>query len=287
MLQRWQRWIPKVFLKDIYEELSSSMPEHDARYVIEKRAGLSHTEIIANPDRDIDETAILEDLERHHNGEPLSRIYNEREFYGLSFKLSPETLDPRPDTETLIDAVLERYKDSSPKTILDLGTGTGCILITLLKHFPDAKGVGVDLSEDALETAQTNAKTHKVDDRATFIQSNWTESIHESFDLVVSNPPYIDEKAIQNLDESVKNHDPILALQGGKDGLQAYREIFSNLFSLLNEGGRAFFEIGFDQEKSTRRLVVESRLLLESAYADLAGHIRVIEVVPGKTSGDK
>ena len=276
-----------MLLKDIHEELSSSMPEHDARYVIEKRAGLSHTEIIANPDRDIDETAILEDLERHHNGEPLSRIYNEREFYGLSFKLSPETLDPRPDTETLIDAVLERYKDSSPKTILDLGTGTGCILITLLKHFPDAKGVGVDLSEDALETAQTNAKTHKVDDRATFIQSNWTESIHESFDLVVSNPPYIDEKAIQNLDESVKNHDPILALQGGKDGLQAYREIFSNLFSLLNKGGRAFFEIGFDQEKSTRRLVVESRLLLESAYADLAGHIRVIEVLPDKTSGDK
>ena len=104
---------------------------------------------------------------------------------------------------------------------------------------------------------------------------------------MVSNPPYIAEKAILNLDESVKKHDPILALQGGKDGLQAYREIFSNLFSLLNQGGRAFFEIGFDQEKSTRRLVVESRLLLESTYADLAGHIRVIEVVPDKTSGDK
>lgn len=175
-------------LQDIYQKLCETLPEHDARYVIEKRVGATHAEMIAHPKREVDESEILKDLERHKAGEPLSRIYGEREFWGLPFKLSEATLDPRPDTETLIEAVLKRYKDAPPKTILDLGTGTGCILISLLSEFPNAKGVGADLSEEAIETAKFNAKQNQVADRATFICSDWTESIHESFDLIVSNP---------------------------------------------------------------------------------------------------
>lgn len=272
---------------ELYKKLREDLSESDARYVIQKRSGLSYTDIIASPDQHIEAKQALEDLARHKQGTPLSRIYGEREFWGMSFQLSENTLDPRPDTETLIEAVLGRYKESPPARILDLGTGTGCILIALLSEFPEATGIGVDLSEGAIKTAQINAKNNNVAERAAFQKGNWGESIDESFDLIVSNPPYIDSKTIQNLNESVKNYDPILALEGGEDGLQAYREIFSYIFEHLNPGGRAFFEIGFDQEKSTRRLSEESRLLVESTYADLAGHIRVLEVIAANLSGDK
>lgn len=277
-------------LRKLYKDLKQYLSEPDAHYILQKRAGISLADFISSPDMDVPANAteqIKQDLVTCLEGTPLSRIYKEREFWGLDFKLSPETLDPRPDTETLIEAVLKRYQDAPPKRILDLGTGSGCILIALLSEFPDAIGVGCDLSEDALATAKHNAGVNDVAERAEFIQSNWTESIDESFDLIVSNPPYIQNHVIQNLEDSVKNHDPILALDGGEDGLQAYKEIFSKLFHVLKPGGRAFFEIGFDQEESITRLSKESRFSVESAYPDLAGHIRVLEVVPDKSSGDK
>ena len=274
-------------LNILYKTLRQSLSESDAHYVIQKRTGLNRADMISNPDQIVDKLQILKDLQRHQNGEPLSRIYEEREFWSLSFSLSPDTLDPRFDTETLIEAVLARYKSAPPKRILDLGTGTGCILIALLSEFPEATGVGVDLSEGALKTARSNAEANKVENRAAFIQSNWAECIDESFDLVVSNPPYVSPKAIQNLDKSVQNYDPILALHGGADGLQAYKKIFSDLFRLLNPGARAFFEIGFDQHDSVMRLGEESRFLVEGLYLDLAGHIRVLELTPQNSDGDK
>ncbi len=276
-----------MILISLYTKLREILSESDARYVLQKRAGISHTELIANPDQVIEDSEILVDLQRHKNGEPLSRIYGESEFWGLPFALSPDTLDPRPDTETLIEAVLARYKDAPPKRILDLGTGSGCILIALLTEFSEARGVGIDLSEGALNTARTNARTNGVENRARFLQGNWAESIDESFDLVVSNPPYISPQAIQGLDESVQNHDPILALEGGEDGLQAYKEIFSDISRLLNPGARAFFEIGFDQHDSVMRLSKESRFLVDASYPDLAGHIRVLELTSQNSDGDK
>lgn len=277
-------------LRKLYIDLKEHLSEPDAQYVLKKRAGITQTTLIASPDMDVPAQAteqIKQDLLACIEGTPLSRLYGEREFWGLDFKLSPETLDPRPDTETLVEAVLQRYADNPPKRILDLGTGTGCILIALLSEFPTATGVGVDLSEGALETAKYNAQQNHVADRTALIQSNWIESIDESFDLVVSNPPYIQNQVCENLDDSVKNYDPILALQGGEDGLQAYKDIFSKLFSVLNPEGRAFFEIGYDQEESVTRLSKESRFSLESTYADLAGHIRVLELVAENSSGDK
>jgi len=244
--------------------------------------------MIAHPEKAVDPQAVLSDLEQHKQGLPLSRIYSEREFWGMSFKLSDSTLDPRSDTETLIDAVIKRYPDKEQSLrILDLGTGSGCILLALLSEFPNAQGVGVDLSNEAVVTAKCNAQENRLMDRSCFVRGNWAESIEERFDLIVSNPPYIQNQIIQNLDESVKKHDPILALDGGEDGLQEYKKIFSDLFRLLNKGGRAFFEIGFDQEESVTRLSKESRFLVQSTYADLAGHIRVLELVPENSSGDK
>ena len=277
-------------LEELYKELRSSLSEADARYVLQKRTGITHAGLIGDSKQAIEPTILEQiqaDLKQYNEGIPLSRLYGEREFWGMHFALSPNTLDPRPDTETLVEAVVKRFKENPPKSILDLGTGSGCILIALLCEFPEAKGVGIDLSEEALQTAKENAQKNYVGDRATFLQGNWTESIYESFDLVVSNPPYIAKSVIQNLDESVKNHDPILDLEGGEDGLQAYKEIFSDLFRVLNSGGRAFFEIGFDQEESTRRLSEESRFSVISTYADLAGHVRVLELMSLNSNGDK
>ncbi len=277
-------------LYELYEILCAVMPEHDARYVLAKRGNVSRTQIISSVNMEISEVitqCVNQDLQRFRNGEPLSRIYAEREFWGLNFTLSPDTLDPRHDTETLIDAVIARFKHHQPRTILDLGTGTGCILIALLKEFPDAQGVGVDIAADALSTAHKNAQLNGVDARAKFIQSHWFENVEGEFDLITSNPPYIASHVILELSESVRKFDPILALDGGEDGLQAYKEIFSKISSYMNKGARAYFEIGFDQEKSATRLLTESRLLLESTYADLAGHIRVLEVSCDDAHGDK
>ena len=276
-----------MILADLYQRLRLHVSASDARYMLQQRTGVAPEAVIVDPRQSVDETAVLSDLKRHRQGVPLSRIYGEREFWGMTFRLCGATLDPRPATETLVAAAVERYRDRPPARILDLGTGCGCILLALLAAFPAAKGVGVDLSPAAVKTAKINAARHRLERRAAFIRGNWGESIGESFDLVVTNPPYIAAKALERLDESVKNYDPLLALAGGEDGLQAYREIFPQLFHLLKPGGRALFEIGFDQEKSTRRLGEELRLSLISTYADLAGHTRVLELAADHRGGDK
>jgi release factor glutamine methyltransferase len=279
-----------VTLRELYQTLKKTMTESDARYVLRKRAGVDHSDLITNPDKELDSavvTLIRQDIQTVEEGKPLSKIYGEREFWGLRFEVSEDTLDPRPDTETLVEAVL---KDCDPKraySILDMGTGTGCILIALLSELPNARGVGVDVSLQALEKAKANAQQNQVADRSTFIQSNWSENIEERFDIVVSNPPYIRSDVIPELADSVKNHDPILALDGGEDGLQAYKEIFSQLSELLKPHGKAFFEIGYDQSETVTRLSRESRFSHVESYADSAGHIRVLEVRPDDHSGDK
>ena len=256
--------------------------------ILKERAGVLWNDIIAEPNREIKSAQILKDLEKRKNGKPLSKIYKQKEFYGLTFKTNEHTLDPRPDSETLIDVVLDHYKDKiPPKTILDLGTGTGCLILTLLKNFPDAVATAVDISKDALSIAEENAKTHNLDDRITFIQSNWSEKIDESFDLVISNPPYIASNVIPNLDKEVKNYDPILALDGGFDGMQAYELIFSDLFSLLNDDGFAVFEIGFDQVSQIERLSKKYKIRINALHRDLAGNPRVVDILKSYVSGDK
>jgi len=267
-----------VKLSALYKALRETLSESDARYVIDKRLGLSSADIISSPDLEVEEGQALQDLARVNEGQPLSRIYGEREFWGLNFGLSPDTLDPRADTETLIEAVLERYKDAPPRSILDLGTGSGCILLSLLSEYKDAQGLGVDLSEGAVETARANAKSLGLENRASFRQGNWAQGIDQKFDLLVSNPPYIASKVIPELDENVQKYDPILALDGGEDGLQAYKIIFSEIFRILNPGGYAYFEIGFDQAESVMRLSEESRFSNTRLISDSARLPRVVEI---------
>ena len=201
--------------------------------------------------------------------------------------VNEHTLDPRPDTETLIEAVLKSADRDKPLSIVDLGTGSGCILISLLHELPMATGRGVDVSEHALSAAKHNAEVNQVAGRCEFIMSNWGEKLNRSYDIVVSNPPYIASDVIPTLEDSVKKHDPILALDGGEDGLQAYKIIFSQLPKILKRDGKAYFEIGYDQSETVARLSRESRFSNIESYADFAGHIRVLELCLDDPSGDK
>lgn len=277
-------------VKDLYETLKQHLSDNDARYVLRKRAGLEYSDLITKSGSHVGEAAlkaIKSDIEQVRDGKPLSKIYGEREFWGLPFAVSEYTLDPRPDTETLIEAVLKSADREKPLSILDLGTGSGCILISLLHELPNARGVAADISQEALALAKENAEKNGVLDRCEFIRSDWDENVNQAFDIVVSNPPYIRTDVIPELEDSVKKHDPILALDGGEDGLQAYKTIFSRLSKILKSGGKAYFEIGYDQSETVMRLSRESRFSNIESYADFAGHIRVLEVWSDDRSGDK
>jgi release factor glutamine methyltransferase len=278
-------------IKDIRQRLKSAgieNPDLEARWIMKQVLGVSDADIIAGtikPLSQIQNQKIGEFLNRRIEGEPLSRIFGEKEFWGLNFKIGPATLDPRPDTETLVEIVLKKFHvKQKTAEILDLGTGSGCILISLLKEMPYASGVGVDLSFEACKISIHNANSLGVADRFKMVCGSWSEALAgQKFDLVVSNPPYINRRDIPNLEKEVRNHDPILALDGGPDGLEAYKIIFSELPGLLKPGGKAFFEMGLNQQEGIVRLAEESRIRIECIYPDLSGRPRVVEI----SCGDK
>jgi len=202
-----------------------------------------------------------------------------RQFYGRSFRIDGSTLDPRPDTETLIEAALTLVDRWAPLRLLDLGTGSGCILITLLAELRKATGVGVDLSLPALECALANAKTLGIAERADFLASDWLEAVSGTFDLVVANPPYLSQADMAGLAREVRDHDPIGALDGGPDGLSAYRRIAPKLRKVLRPGGIALFEIGPSQADAVSTLLAWEDLAVDSGqWRDLVGRPRVVGV---------
>lgn len=281
-------------LGDVYQDLRAALkrygcdnPDVEARMIIEHRSDFEFSDIIAFPEKVLDPKdydQIMNDLKQRLSGMPLSRLYGEREFWGLPFSLSPQTLDPRPDTERLVEIALSRFSDSPPKHILDIGTGSGCILISLLSEFRDAFGVGVDLSLDAVETARQNALRNGVSRRSGFINGSWLDSVLvEKFDLIVSNPPYISNQIIESLSIEVRNHDPILALDGGETGLEPYKILFPKIKSALKRGGVALFEIGYDQADDVMRLSEIAGFALRRVHVDYSGNPRVVEI----SCGDK
>ena len=170
--------------------------------------------------------------------EPVARILGEREFWGLPFELTTETLVPRPDTETIVETALSLFPDRhAPLRLVDLGTGSGCLLVALLHEWPQAIGVGIDRSPDAVRTARSNARRNGVGSRSLFVVSDWASAIGGGVDLIVSNPPYIASDVVESLDLDVREHDPRLALDGGADGLDAYRIILAEARPLLSAEG--------------------------------------------------
>lgn len=257
----------------------------DARFLGLHALGLTPTELALHGGEPIGPTgasALAEMLRRRLAGEPVARILGEWEFRGLTFALSPGTLVPRPDTETLVDTALRLAGTSAP-TILDLGTGSGCILIALLSERSRARGLGLDLSEDALSTARNNAVRNGVGARAVFVRGDWCEAVGGPFDLIVSNPPYIASAVIATLAEEVRRHDPMAALDGGGDGLTAYRSIIGGLAArpgLLAPEGAVVLEIGYDQADAVAGLGRDAGFAVAGIDRDLAGHARVVTLRP-------
>ena len=272
--------------KETLAQSGIETPDIDARALICHRAGVEHTDFITNGAFEVPESVvktIKADIQRRITGEPVSRILGVREFWGLEFIVTPDTLDPRADTETLVEAVLKYVKDrQAPIRILDLGTGTGCIPIALLSELPNATAVAVDYSHAAARVSRENAAKHKMSSRFSVVQGDWMEALKEGvFDVIVSNPPYISPKEIEGLAPEVKNHDPIMALKAEKNGLECYEKIISQLKIHLNEQNRAFLEIGFGQLESLTGLAEESNLRLCDSTADIAGIPRVVEICRG------
>lgn len=256
----------------------------DARLILEKRGGVTYIDLLTQSSSILTDTQlehIQRDLALRLKGMPIAKIYGEKEFWGRVFTVSEDVLDPRPDTESIIEAVLKWYKAnaahyaSRPLRILDIGTGSGCIVITLLKEIAEAEAVAVDYSWPALMIARQNAAAHDVVNRLSFVQGDYISAFgHDSFDLIVTNPPYIPHADITNLSESVKNYDPILALDGGIDGLDPYKKIFISIKKNLRPNGRLFLECGFDQIEAINRIGINLGTNLERIIYDLGGHAR-------------
>jgi release factor glutamine methyltransferase len=261
-------------------------PELDARLLLCHATGLSHEAYVARGNDTLSPAAAARFgtyVGRRLAGEPVSRIIGAREFYGRPFRIDQSTLDPRPDTETLIEAALglvdREGLGDAPLNILDLGTGSGCILVTLLAELPLARGVGIDKSLQALDIARANAQILGVGDRADFSVGDWLEAVKGTFDLVVANPPYLSVADMAELAPEVRDHDPRAALDGGPDGLSAYRRIVPGLRKALSPGGFALFEVGPDQAQAVLRLLAEAGLDGgggECLWRDLAGRLRVV-----------
>jgi release factor glutamine methyltransferase len=263
----------KALLSDV------ETPTLDARLLLQHVTGLSHTALVADPGvfvSDAQAQAFQALIKRRVLNEPVTRILGRREFYGRDFMVTPDVLDPRGDTEVLIEAALALLPNTEPLRILDLGTGSGIIAVTLLVERPSARGVAVDVSAAALAVAHRNAEAHHVSNRLQFITSSWFDGVTGRFDAILSNPPYIEAGAIAGLDEDVRNYDPHLALVGGDDGLACYRTIASQVLSHLQPDGFVAVEIGAGQAADVEAIFMEHQLLLASRHLDLGGHIRCL-----------
>ncbi|MCZ7854806.1 peptide chain release factor N(5)-glutamine methyltransferase [Agrobacterium salinitolerans] len=258
-------------------------PLLDARLLIAEVVGFSLTDFVMKPDRPVtaeENARIAAMIERRALGEPVHRILGHREFHGLDLLLSKETLEPRPDTEVLVDTLLPALKETVSRTgsvrILDLGTGTGAICLALLKECTQASGIGSDISADALETAARNAARNGLSSRFETIRSDWFEKISGRFDIIVSNPPYIRTDIVATLDREVRNHDPMAALDGGQDGLAPYRLIAADAGRFLVENGIVGVEIGFDQRLDVSAIFASHGFSLLDAVKDYGGNDRVL-----------
>jgi release factor glutamine methyltransferase len=218
-------------------------------------------------------------IKRRLAHEPVAYIVGYKEFWSLEFIVEPGVLIPRPATETIIEQVFDRYPDiGAPLKILDLGTGSGCLLTALLKEYPNARGVGIDESEKALSVAARNIERNGVTARAELKRGNWMENLDGGWDVIVSNPPYIPTGDIPGLDPDVRDYEPLGALDGGPDGLDAVRALAAGFRRLLK--GTAFVEIGIGQAESAQILMAEAGLSVHHIAADLAGIPRVVVTGP-------
>ncbi|MGN6571144.1 MAG: peptide chain release factor N(5)-glutamine methyltransferase [Pseudolabrys sp.] len=255
----------------------------DARALIGAALRLSRAQLLAQSDRLLEprEIAAIDALAtRRMKREPVSRILGRKEFWSLLLDVTPDVLVPRPDTETLVEAALDYVVRGGlrlePLRILDIGTGTGALVLALLQELPKARGVATDVSAAALSVARGNAERLKLASRCAFLACNLADGVQGRFDLIVSNPPYIARGAIPSLDPEVRDYDPKLALDGGADGLDAYRAIAASVPPLLAPGGRLIVELGIGQSAPVTALFEAAKFTILSIRNDLGGIPRAL-----------
>lgn len=252
----------------------------DARLIIAAATGWSREELLLSPARVPDDAAfaaISAMLDRRAAREPLAHILGTREFWSLALRVTPDVLTPRPDSETLVEAVAARFAAGRPGLrLLDLGTGSGCLLLALLRELPAATGVGVDRSAAALDVAATNARLLGMAGRTQFRLGDWGAGLDGRFDIIVSNPPYIPSADIAGLEPEVARFEPRAALDGGGDGLDAYRRLMPDIRRLLAPGGVAALEVGIGQADRVAALAAGNGLRPAGRRRDLAGIDRVV-----------
>lgn len=268
-------------VRDVFRRGGIDNPELDARLLAEIAFGFNKLELVTH-ERDPAWKEALDRMQelaaRRLRGEPVVRIVGETEFYGLTFKINAATLVPRPETELLVGRVLELVEEKKKPRILDLGTGTGCIGISILAAIPGANVVAIDASEEAAALAAANAEAHGVKRRFDVRVGSWYEplGLREEFDVIVSNPPYIATAVIETLAREVKDHDPRIALDGGADGLDAYRAILAGARKRLRSTGVFVLEVGYDQGPAVKALCDRAGLEGALIERDFAGLDRMV-----------
>lgn len=255
-------------------------PVIDARLLLEAACDASRIDIINDPHRVVtpeQEQRLDQLIRRREQREPVSHILGRKGFWKIMVQVNPHVLTPRPETEVIVDLALRAFDEGRVFSMLDLGVGSGAILLAILAERPGAKGLGVDISEEALAVARENAANLGLEGRAALLRSDWTAGLaDEQFDLVVSNPPYIATEVIETLDPEVRVHEPRLALDGGPDGLDAYRVLAPEILRVLKPGGVFAVEIGYDQKEPVEALFREAGALNVVTIKDLSDRHRVV-----------
>jgi len=274
LLQAWQG------AKQRLEAAGLSGPVIDARLLVEAAADATRADIVGDPYRALtaEQEVKLEDyLSRRERREPVSHILGRKGFWKIMLGVTPDVLTPRPDTETVVEWVLRDFPEQAAWSVLDLGIGSGAILLSILAERPAARGMGVDVSEEALAVARDNAAHLGLAGRMTLLRGDWTEGLpDDAFDLVVSNPPYIASDVIETLEPEVRDHEPRLALEGGPDGLTHYRRLAPEILRVLKPGGRFAVEIGYDQKAAVEALFREAGAAQVQTLKDLGDRDRVV-----------
>ena len=273
----------------ILQKSNNKAPNLDCRILLGHAMGLNRSvyphEQIKITQKEINKFKTL--IEERKKGKPVSRIINKKQFWKMNFTLNEETLDPRPDSEVIIESILKHFKDKLGNLrILDLGSGSGCLGLSILNEYKNSKGILIDASFDSLEIAKINAVDYNLFHRSKFINLNWfkkewTKELlqnieNKKFDIIISNPPYIPSNDINNLQIEVKKFEPRLALDGGKDGVDSYKSILPNIIDILKPEGKIFLEIGHNQQNLINKIANKCELIFKDSNKDLSGIIRVL-----------
>ena len=250
----------------------------DSEILLSKILNKTRENILINLDQKINTKNILaykKYLHRRSNNEPIAYILGEKEFWSKTFYVNKSTLIPRPETELLVDKILKIYRDKKI-SILDIGTGSGCIIISLLSSLKNSKGIGIDISKNAIFRAEKNALKYKLSKRVKFINKSFNNIFSKKFDLIVSNPPYIDSKNIKNLSDDIKRFEPRIALDGGNDGLDLIKKVIYKSKSILKTKGMLALEIGNEQIKKVSKILIDNNFRIKHVIKDYKTNVRCV-----------